>query len=131
MESYAFEPVQQDTAEEKPDDASDTKRLGNVSWCTCGSCWQMETKKESICCQEVAELNKNLDCKELFWITEFQHNQVLTSDLDIFTAEAINCITDDKVFSIVCKHQDVLWTGLVCMHDVQCDSLLETLENRY
>ena len=47
IEPYVFEPVRQDTAEEEPDDASsesdkmenagDTKRVGNVSWCTCGS----------------------------------------------------------------------------------------------
>ena len=76
MEPYAFEPVRQDTAEEEPDDASsesdemenagDTERVGNVSWCTCGSCRPMETEKESICCQEVAELNQKLDGKEFF-----------------------------------------------------------------
>ena len=42
IESYAFEPVRQDTAEEEPDDASsesdemgnagDTEKVGNVSW---------------------------------------------------------------------------------------------------
>ena len=76
IEPYPFKPVRQDIAEEEPDDASsesdeienagDTEKVGNLSWCTCDSSRPMETKKESICCQKVAELDQKLDGKELF-----------------------------------------------------------------
>ena len=36
-------------------------RVGNMDWCSCGSCIAMETERECLCCQEYEELGDKMD----------------------------------------------------------------------
>lgn len=116
IQPYTFEPikpiVEESDSEENSAESDEREsdngqvRTGNVSWCKCKACRPMDTERESLCCQEMSELNQKLD-----------------------EASAI-CITNVPSFDVVCKHPDVLRTALVCMHDVRSDVLPEPLKNR-
>ena len=75
IQPYSFEPTWKKIAGVEPEYESsgsdeidinmDEVSSGNVSLCLCKSCRPMDTERESICCQEVGELNRKLDGKEL------------------------------------------------------------------
>ena len=72
IQPYSFEPVKSnrssiedlttDNSSESEDETSSiTTRLGNTEWCSCGNCRPMSQEKESICCQEVSQLDNKLE----------------------------------------------------------------------
>ena len=104
LRPHSFEP--QHGLDERVDEAADSnggddasvyddseKRVGNTVWCSCGMCSAMPTAAECLCCQEVHELAWKL--QDLLWITQHEN------------------------FAAVCLNEDVLWTALVSMIDLQ------------
>ena len=71
IQPYAFEPRREVSEGDNDSESSDESqemdsdhediRAGNVSWCTCKECRVMPTERESVCCQEMGELNQKLD----------------------------------------------------------------------
>lgn len=157
IQPYAFEPrreiFEENSDSESSNDSEEMEsdqnemRAGNVSWCTCQQCRVMPTEQESICCQEMGELNQKLDGKNFNIFGQLFTNSVeyilFTNSVEyiVFTCIVIcviisyldaqaSCITSHQSFDVVCRHPDVLRTALVCMHDVRSDELHEPLENR-
>ncbi|KAG8449730.1 hypothetical protein GDO86_016393 [Hymenochirus boettgeri] len=36
------------------------RRVGNISWCTCGNCSPMQTEVESYCCQDIGQIREQI-----------------------------------------------------------------------
>ncbi|KAK2556982.1 hypothetical protein P5673_020826 [Acropora cervicornis] len=56
---YQFEPRRvrrNDNQDSTEPVGSDTDRLGSTNWCACGTCKQMPTTDESVCCMEVEQV---------------------------------------------------------------------------
>ena len=67
IQPYAFETrkkvtegndLESSRESQEMDSDHDETRAGNVSWCTCKECRVMPTEQESICRQEMGELNQ-------------------------------------------------------------------------
>ncbi|XP_069119754.1 uncharacterized protein [Argopecten irradians] len=62
IQPYLFEP--ETSTEESDNEAEDTQaqlRVGNTDWCTCQCYSQISTERESVCCQEIAEIRTMLE----------------------------------------------------------------------
>ncbi|KAK2553535.1 hypothetical protein P5673_025020 [Acropora cervicornis] len=70
---------------------SGENRATHTSWCLCERCAVMPTKKECVCCKEIAFLSKVM--------------------------KGLSCITEHESFPAVCLNREVLWTALVSLHD--------------
>ena len=115
---YQFEPEysdREDLADDDDDDDShsfpdlthelETDRVGNIDWCSCGSCTAMETERECLCCQEYEELGDKMDF--------------------------ISCLTENASFVTVCLDGEVLRTALVCMSQTTGESFPDPPTHRY
>ena len=81
IEPFQFEPTYppgeepiQDDHEELEGDVNETdasSRIGNLEWCLCGVCASMPSAEEFYCCQELEELNQELDDSGLYFVFSF------------------------------------------------------------
>ncbi|KAG8442502.1 hypothetical protein GDO86_011336 [Hymenochirus boettgeri] len=69
-------PIEESSSEIEEDPNS---RIGKISWCLCGNCKEMPTEKESICCQEVEEIKRQIP-EESVCIT--YNNEITTECTD-------------------------------------------------
>lgn len=74
LQPYSFEPLASSSEDENEDEtaleqqgaissceaATQISRVGNLNWCFCGCCKQMDSEAESLCCQETNEIPDNL-----------------------------------------------------------------------
>ena len=73
IQPYAFKPVRRhvvrreilsESDESSSDDGDIVEvRVGNTLWCQCGCCRPMASEKESICCQEISQLDIKIEGK--------------------------------------------------------------------
>ncbi|XP_060077950.1 P2X purinoceptor 7-like [Ylistrum balloti] len=88
---HMFEPETDSSSDENSEADPDvlTLRLGGNKWCRCGHCQKMSTETESICCQEIEEV------------------QTLMSK----HPNRLACITDHPGFEVICLNVYVLETA--------------------
>lgn len=63
LQPYSFEPLASSSENEEEESAfpnDEIKRVGNLDWCLCKCCKQMESEHESLCCQETNEISEIL-----------------------------------------------------------------------
>ncbi|XP_065892577.1 uncharacterized protein [Dysidea avara] len=95
LEPYQFEPIDatasdssQLTEDESSSDEEQFSKLPNdMSWCHCGNCKMMPTRKECICCCSIVEMVAKLE------------------------EVGATCITESEGFNAVCLNQWVLETA--------------------
>ena len=89
------------------DQASFTKRLGHMMWCSCAKCTSMPRTMECFCCKEIETVCKQLE------------------------ESSVTCITEVEQFKVACLDKDVLYTALVTMHTVRGDVVELPIGNRF
>ena len=113
LRPYQFEPEVEESEESTDDDEIESsdevsgarERIGNIDWCTCGSCYVENRDIDCLCCKEVPAISE----------TQFDGNL---------------CVTNAEEFKTLCLKASVLKNVLVALHETKGDALEKEVRNK-